>query len=45
MEKLTGYTLNTPEDAGRTQLCASLFDQMIEKNSKIMSEKYPHIKF
>ena len=44
MEKLTDYIMNTPEDAGRTQLCALQRDQMIEKNLKILAEKYPHIK-
>jgi 4-O-beta-D-mannosyl-D-glucose phosphorylase len=45
MEKLIDYVLNTPEDAGRTQLCAAQRDQMIEKNLKILSLKYPNIKF
>ena len=38
--------MNTPEDAGRTQLCAAQRDQMIEKNLKIMSLKnIRYIKF
>ena len=45
MEKPTDYILNTTEDAGRTQLCASRRDQIIKKKLKIMFEKYPHIKF
>lgn len=45
MEKLIDYVLNTPEDAGRTQLCAIQRDQMIEKNLKILAENYPYIKF
>ncbi|MCU0378004.1 MAG: glycosidase [Bacteroidales bacterium] len=45
MEKLIDYVLNTPEDAGRTQLCAAQRDQMIEKNLKILSLRYPNIKF
>lgn len=45
MEKLIDYVLNTPEDPGRTQLCAAQRDQMIEKNLKILSLKYPNIKF
>jgi 4-O-beta-D-mannosyl-D-glucose phosphorylase len=44
MEKLTDYVLNTPEDAGCTHLCALQRDQMIEKNLKIMTEKYSYIK-
>ena len=44
MEKLTDYMINTPEDAGCTQLCAGQCNQMIEKNLKILSEMYPHIK-
>lgn len=45
MEKLIDYVLNTPEDAGRTQLCTARRDQMIKKNLKILSENYPDIKF
>ena len=45
VEKLTDYIMNTPEDAGRTQLCAAQRDEMIEKNLKILSEKYPYIRF
>ena len=45
MEKLTDYILNTPEDAGRTQLCAGQRDKMIEKNLKILPEIYPCIRF
>jgi 4-O-beta-D-mannosyl-D-glucose phosphorylase len=44
MEKLIDYVMNTPEDAGRTQLCASQRDQMIENNLKIMTKKYPDIR-
>lgn len=45
MEKITDYIMNTPEDAGRTQLCAVQRENMIEKNLKILSEKYPYIRF
>lgn len=45
MEKLVDYIINTPEDAGRTQLCALQRDNMIKKNLKILSEKYPYIRF
>lgn len=39
MDKLIDYVMNTPEDAGRTQLCAVQRDQMIKNNMKIMAEK------
>lgn len=45
IEKLIDYVLNTPEDAGRTQLCAAQRDEMIKANLKILSEQYPDIKF
>ncbi|HPS98870.1 MAG TPA: glycosidase, partial [Bacteroidales bacterium] len=45
MEKLIDYVMNTPEDAGRTQLCAAQRDRMIENNLKIMAQKYPYIRF
>lgn len=43
IEKLIDYTINTPEDAGRTQLCAAQRDEMISANLKILSEQYPDI--
>jgi 4-O-beta-D-mannosyl-D-glucose phosphorylase len=45
MEKLMDYVLNTPEDGGRTQLCAAQRDQMVENNLKIIAKKYPDIRF
>lgn len=45
MEKLTDYVMNTPVDAGRTQLCAAQRDEMVKKNLKILAEKYPYIRF
>jgi 4-O-beta-D-mannosyl-D-glucose phosphorylase len=45
VEKLTDYIMNTPQDAGRTQLCALQRDEMIKKNLKILAEKYPYIRF
>jgi 4-O-beta-D-mannosyl-D-glucose phosphorylase len=45
IEKITDYILNTPEDAGRTQLCAEQRDKMIEKNLKLLTEIYPYIRF
>ena len=44
LDKLIDYVMNTPEDAGRTELCAAQRDRMIEKNLKIMAERYPHIR-
>jgi 4-O-beta-D-mannosyl-D-glucose phosphorylase len=45
IEKLIDYAFNTPEDAGRTQLCAAQRDEMISANLKILSDQYPEIKF
>jgi len=45
LDKLIDYVLNTPEDAGRTQLCARQRDEMISSNLKILSEQYPDVKF
>ena len=45
IEKLLDYVINTPEDAGRTQLCAAQRDEMIDKNLKILKAKYPEIEF
>jgi 4-O-beta-D-mannosyl-D-glucose phosphorylase len=44
LDKLSDYVMNTPEDAGRTQLCAAQRDDMITKNLKIIDEKYPDLK-
>jgi len=43
IDKLIDYTINTPEDAGRTQLCAAQRDEMISANLKILSEQFPDI--
>lgn len=45
IEKLLDYVINTPEDAGRTQLCAAQRDDMINKNLEILKAKYPEIKY
>jgi hypothetical protein len=45
MKKLIDYDMITPEGAGSTQLCAVQRYQMVENNLKILSEKYPYIKF
>jgi len=44
LAKLIDYVMNTPEDAGRTQLCAAQRDEMITNNLKIIDEKYPDLK-
>jgi 4-O-beta-D-mannosyl-D-glucose phosphorylase len=44
LDKLTDYVMNTPEDAGRTQLCAAQRDEMVKNNLKIIAQKYPDIK-
>lgn len=43
IEKLIDYTLNTPEDAGRTQLCAAQRDEMIVNNLEILKRDYPNL--
>jgi len=45
VEKLLDYVLHTPEDAGRTQLCAEQRDQMVLRNLEILKNEYPEIKF
>jgi 4-O-beta-D-mannosyl-D-glucose phosphorylase len=45
IEKLVDYALNTPEDAGRTQLCAARRDELITANLKVLKERYPDIAF
>lgn len=45
ISKLIGYMMNTPEDAGRTQLYAEEYVRMIENNLKITVQKYPYIRF
>ncbi|MCL3779209.1 glycosidase [Prolixibacteraceae bacterium JC049] len=45
MDKLIDYVLNTPEDAGRTQLCAAQRDEMITSNLDVLASTYPDIKF
>jgi 4-O-beta-D-mannosyl-D-glucose phosphorylase len=45
MEKLVDYALNTPEDAGRTELCAARRDDMVTANLKILKDRYPDIRF
>jgi len=45
IDKLTDYAFNTPEDAGRTQLCAAQRDEMISANLKILADQYPDITF
>ncbi len=44
IDKLIDYTINNPEDAGRTQLCAAQRDDMITKNLKILESQYADIK-
>jgi 4-O-beta-D-mannosyl-D-glucose phosphorylase len=45
LKKLLDYVLNTPEDPGRTQLCAAQRDELITKNLEILKKQYPDIKF
>ncbi len=43
INKLIDYVLNTPEDPGRTELCALQRKEMITKNLKILEDRYPDI--
>ncbi len=45
LERLLDYTLNTPEDAGRTQLCARQRDELVTRNLQILAERYPDIQY
>ena len=45
LEKLIDYVINTPEDPGRTELCALQRKEMISKNLKILEERYPEIRY
>ena len=45
IQKLVDYALNTPEDPGRTQLCAAQRDEMIVKNLELLKEQYPDIHY
>lgn len=45
LEKLLDYTINTPEDAGRTQLCAKQRDELITRNLEVLRSRYPEIQF
>jgi len=44
LNRLCDYVMNTPEDAGRSQLCAAQRDEMITNNLKIIDDKYPDLK-
>lgn len=43
IDQLLDYVINTPEDAGRTQLCVQQRDEMITRNLDILSERYPNL--
>jgi len=43
LEKLTDYILNTPEDAGRTELCAIQRNELINRNLGVISRDFPGI--
>jgi len=45
VEKLLDYVKNTPEDAGRTQLCAQQRSALIEKNMDILKHQYPGLTY
>lgn len=45
LEKLIDYVWNTPQDPGRTQLCAEERDELIMRNLEILKKQYPNIPF
>lgn len=45
VEKLLDYVQNTPEDAGRTQLCAAQRDSMVKENLEFLNKAFPHINY
>lgn len=45
IEKLTDYVMNTPEDAGRTELCAMQRDELINSNLEILKKDFPDVRW
>lgn len=45
IEKLTDYVMNTPEDAGRTQLCVLQRDELITSNIEILKKEFPDVRW
>ena len=45
VDKLLDYVLNTPEDAGRTQLSANQRKSMVEKNLEVLKNEFPGIDY
>jgi len=43
IDKLLDYILNTPEDAGRTQLCAKQRYSLVEKNLEVLKNEFPNL--
>jgi len=45
IDKLLDYVMNTPEDLGRTQLCAEQRYSFVEKNLDVLKDEFPDLKF
>ena len=45
VDRLLDYVLNTPEDAGRTELCAAQRDAMVDQNLNILKRQFSGIDF
>lgn len=45
VDRLLDYVLHTPEDAGRTELCAAQRDAMVDQNLNVLKREFPRIKF
>jgi len=45
IDKLLDYVMNTPEDPGRTQLCAEQRYSFVEKNLDVLKNEFPDLKY
>jgi 4-O-beta-D-mannosyl-D-glucose phosphorylase len=45
LETLVDYATNTPEDAGRTQLCAAQRDALIGRNLAVLARDFPDVAY
>ena len=45
IDKLLDYVIHTPEDPGKTWLCAKQRDDLVTKNLSVLQDRYPDIIF
>ncbi len=43
IDKLLDYVMHTPEDPGKTGLCAKQRDELVTKNLSVLQDRYPDI--